>query len=151
MRHNVYGKKLGRDKNQRTALFRSLVNSLILSEKIETTESKAKAVKGLVDKIITQAKTPSTQRLVSQFLTQKKITDKLIKEILPRLETRTSGFTSVVKLGRRQGDGTMMVRMSLLLEEPTKTVKAIEKKEETKSEIKKEESKDQKSKSKKTK
>lgn len=126
MRHNVYGKKLGRDKNQRTALFKSLINSLILSEKIETTESKAKAVKGLVDRIITQAKTPSTQRLVSQFLTQKKITDKLIKEILPRLETRTSGYTSVVKLGRRQGDGTMMVRMSLLLEESAKPSKKAE-------------------------
>lgn len=141
MRHNVYGKKLGRDKNQRTALFKSLVNSLILSEKIETTEAKAKAVKGLVDKIITQAKTPSTQRLVSQFLTQKKITDKLVKELLPRLGGRTSGYTSVVKLGRRQGDGTMMVRMSLLLDESEKTVKASEKKEETKSEVKKEEKK----------
>lgn len=126
MRHNVYGKKLGRDKNQRTALFKSLVNSLILEETIETTEAKAKAIKGLVDKIITQAKTPSTQRLVSQFLTQKKINEKLIKEILPRLKSRTSGYTSVVKVGRRAGDGSLIVRMSLLLEESAKNIKKAE-------------------------
>lgn len=122
MRHRVYGKKLGRTKNQRTALFKSLVQSLILSEKIETTASKAKAIKGLVDNIISQAKSPNTRRLVSQFITSKKVFDKLIIEIVPRLGSRTSGFTSVVKLGSRQGDNASMVRMSLLLEE--KVIKA---------------------------
>lgn len=127
MRHSVYGKKLGRDKNERTALFKNLVQSLIQASSIETTEAKAKAIKGLVDKIINQAKTPSTQRLVSQFLTQKKTTEKLFKEVLPRLKTRNSGYTSIVKLGRRLGDGAMVVRMSLLLEES----KAVTKKEVT--------------------
>lgn len=127
MRHSVYGKKLGRDKNERTALFKNLVQSLIQASSIETTEAKAKAIKGLVDKIINQAKTSSTQRLVSQFLTQKKTTEKLFKEVLPRLKTRNSGYTSIVKLGRRLGDGAMVVRMSLLLEES----KAVTKKEVT--------------------
>ena len=122
MRHRVYGKHLGRDKNQRTALFKSLVQSLVLSESIQTTEAKAKAVKGLVDKIITQAKSPTTRRLVSQFLIKKEVSEKLIKTLLPRLQGRNSGYTSVVKLGRRAGDGAMVVKMSLLLDE-TKVAK----------------------------
>lgn len=117
MRHKIYGKHLGRSKNERRALFRSLIRSLILSEKIETTESKAKAVKGLVDKIINQAKSPNTRRLLGQFLTDKKIIEKLVKEIVPRLKDRSSGYTSLVRMGKRLGDNAMMVRMSLLLEE----------------------------------
>lgn len=118
MRHKVYGKHLGRNKNERTALFKNLVQSLILSESIETTEAKAKAIKGLIDKIITQAKSPSTRRLVSQFLVSKKTQDKLIKEILPRLSTRTSGYTSTVRMAKRLGDNALIVKMSLILEEP---------------------------------
>ncbi len=117
MRHKVYGKHLGRNKNQRTALFKSLVQSLFISEEIETTEAKAKSVKGLVDKIITQAKSPTSKRLVSQFLTKRETQDKLFKYLLPRLGNRNSGFTSIIKLGRRMGDGAMIVKMSLLLEE----------------------------------
>ena len=117
MRHRVYGKHLGRDKNQRTALFKSLVEALILSETIETTEAKAKAIKGLVDKLVTQAKSPTAQRLVSQFLIHKQTSDKLIKNILPRVKSRTSGYTSVVKMGRRMGDGALLVKMSLILDE----------------------------------
>lgn len=114
MRHRVYGKKLGRTKNERTALFRNLVQSLIISESIETTQTKAKAIKGLVDRLVNQAKTPATRRLVSQFLTNKTFADKLIKDIAPRLEGRSSGYTSLVKMGRRLGDSSMIVRMSLM-------------------------------------
>lgn len=117
MRHRVYGKHLGRDKDQRTALFKSLVRSLILEESIKTTQPKAKAVKGLIDKIITQAKSETSKRLVSQFLTQKLVTDKLTKDILPRLKSRTSGYTSMVRIGPRVGDGAMMVKVSLILDE----------------------------------
>jgi large subunit ribosomal protein L17 len=136
VRHNVYGAHLGRNKNQRTALFKGLVQSLILSESIQTTESKAKAVKGLVDKIINQAKDTSSRRLVSQFLATKSTQDRLVKDILPRLKDRTSGYTSVVRLGARQGDGAVMVKMSLLLSEikketkPAKEEKVVEVKEE---------------------
>jgi large subunit ribosomal protein L17 len=121
VRHSVYGKKLGRNKNQRTALFKALVSSLILSESIQTTQAKAQAIKGMVDKIITQAKNPTSRRFVSQFLTDKRVTDKLINNLLPRLSTRNSGYTSVVKLGPRLGDGAMLVQMTLLAEAP-KTV-----------------------------
>ncbi len=121
MRHSVYGKKLSRTKNERTALFKNLVRSLILHESIQTTDAKAKAIKSTVDKIITQAKSPTTRLLVSQFLVEKDIQEKLIKEILPCLKNRNSGYTSVVRVGKRLGDGAMMVRMSLLMEEIKKT------------------------------
>jgi large subunit ribosomal protein L17 len=123
VRHNVYGKKLGRNKNERSGLFKNLVQSLLTFEKIETTQAKAKAIKGLVDKIINQAKTPSTRRLVSQFLVDKKTQEKLINEVLPRLQTRNSGYTSTIKVGRRLGDGAMMVQIKLLLEDAKKETK----------------------------
>lgn len=128
MRHRVYGKKLSRNKNQRTALFKSLIGSLILFEKIETTEAKAKAIKGLVDRIITQAKSETTRRLVSQFLTQKKVQDKLSQDLVARLGGRSSGYVSTIRLGRRAGDGAMMVEMKLLLEESKTPAKKSESK-----------------------
>lgn len=122
MKHRVYGRHLGRSTNERTALFKNLVRSLILSEKIHTTEAKAKAIKGLVDQIINQAKSKNTQRLVSQFLVNKKVEEKLFKTLAPRLQNRTSGYTSIVKLGRRLGDGAPIVQMQLLLEQEVKAV-----------------------------
>lgn len=118
MRHRVYGKKLGLDKDGRANLFKSLVRSLIINETIETTDSKAKAIKGLVDKLVNQAKSPNTRRLLHQFLVDKKLVEKLVKEIIPGLSKRTSGYTSIVKMGPRLGDNAMMVRMSLLVEKP---------------------------------
>lgn len=112
MRHRVYGKHLSRDKNQRAALFKGLVSSLFLHGFIETTDTKAKAIKGLVDKVINQAKNKQT-RLLSSLLS-KQVEEKLVKEIAPALKDRNSGYTSIVKLGRRVGDGAMKVRMSLL-------------------------------------
>lgn len=141
MRHKVYGKHLSRDKDQRTALFKSLVRSLILEESIKTTQPKAKAIKGLVDKIITQAKSETSKRLVSQFLIHKPVAEKLTKVILPRVKSRTSGYTSVVKLGPRLGDGAMMVKLSLILDEvkaPVKKEATPKAKEEVKKETKKE-------------
>ena len=130
MRHRVYGKHLGRSKDQRTALFKSLVRSLILEESIKTTAPKVKAIKGLVDKIITQAKSETSKRLVAQFLTHKNVLDKLNNEILPRMASRTSGYTTTVRIGPRMGDGAMIVKMSLLLDAAkAKSSKAIAKEE----------------------
>lgn len=142
MRHRVYGKILGRDKNERQQLFRSLVESLILSERIETTQAKAKAVRGLFDKIVNLAKSKDTKRLVTQFLTHKKTVEKLEGEILPRVKSRTSGYTSITRIGKRLGDGAMMVSMSLILEDKKSSesgvkspqVTKIEKKEKPKKE-----------------
>lgn len=127
MRHNIYGKKLGRNKNQRRALFKNLVQALLIHGSIQTSKAKAKAIKGLVDKIISQAKNKNTQRLLQTFLNQKEIREKLIKEIAPALKDRQSGYTSLVKLGQRKGDGAMMVKMSLLMDERKVEVSKVEK------------------------
>lgn len=121
MKHSVYGKRLGRDKNQRTALFRGLVRALILHEAIKTTEAKAKAIKGLVDKLVNRAKRSdnASKQVVNSFLTQPDVAKKLFDDIALRYkDDRVSGYTSIVRLGTRQGDGAMMVRMSLI--EPKK-------------------------------
>lgn len=131
MRHRVYGKHLGRNKNQRTALFKSLVGSLFIHQSIQTTEQKAKAIKPLVDRIISNAKSETARRMVSQFFNQKSVEAKLTDEILPRLGDRKSGYTTVVRLGRRLGDGAMLVKMSLLLED-VKEGKGVSKKGEAK-------------------
>jgi large subunit ribosomal protein L17 len=104
-----------------------------LNEKIETTEAKAKAIKGLVDTLVTQAKSPNTRRLVSQFLTDKNLEERLVSDLAPRLSDRNSGYTSVVKLGLRPGDGAMVVQMSLLLSSELVAKKSETRKEAVKS------------------
>ena len=99
MRHRVYGKKLGRDKNERTALFKNLVQELVLHGTITTSESKAKAIKGLVDKIINLAKSKHSQRLLSAYFVNKDLQERLVKDIVPKLGARVSGFTSMVRMG----------------------------------------------------
>ena len=127
MRHRVYGKHLGRDKNQRSALFKGLIRSLILHESITTTESKAKAIKGLVDTLVAKGKRKenTARQFIQSLLPDKEISEKLVSEIASRYPNRTSGFTSLVKLGRRLGDGAMIVKMSLVEgEKEVKTEKA---------------------------
>ncbi len=133
MRHRVYGKKLGRTKNERTALFKSLVQELILHGTITTSESKAKAIKGLVDKIITLAKSKHSQRLLSAYFSNKSLQERLIKDIVPKLESRTSGYTSLIRIGERVGDRTTLVKMSIIGSE---NLKPFEKKEVVKVEKK---------------
>lgn len=139
MRHRVYGKHLGRDKDQRRNLFKSLVQSLLTHGTIQTSEIKAKAIKGLVDKVINSAKSnPQAGKLVQSFLFDKYLRERLVKEIVPKLGSRTSGYTSTVRVGTRLGDQTMMVRMSLIGAEELKPIvkekpakKAKEAEEET--------------------
>lgn len=101
------------------ALFRNLVFSLVKQGRIKTTQAKAKAIRGLVDKLVILAKKgdlAARRRLVA-FLKDRKIVNKLIGEIAPKFGTRPSGFTRIVSLGRRLGDGAMMVKMEFV--EPT--------------------------------
>lgn len=126
MRHKIYGKHFGRDKDERKNLFKGLVHSLLLSGTIQTSETKAKAIKGLIDKIINSAKkevkTPG-QPLIHSFLSDKSLKDRMINDILPKLGTKTSGYTRIIKMGTRLGDQTMMVKMSLIGAEELKPIK----------------------------
>jgi large subunit ribosomal protein L17 len=125
VRHRVYGKHLGRNKDQRKALFKGLMYALFSYGTIQTSETKAKAIKGLVDKVINFAKDKNIHNLQS-YVSDKDLRERLVKEISPKVGNRTSGYTRLVKLGTRIGDQTTMVKMSLIGAEE---LKPIQKKE----------------------
>lgn len=135
MRKNVFGRQLKRDTNERKALFKSLASSLVLSERIETTEAKAKAVRGHIDKLVSQAKRSSVnpQAHLQLYLNQQAI-GKFVSEVVPRFKNRTSGYTRMVRVRRRLADGAPMVLLEWV-EEPRKpatdeTTKSLKKKKE---------------------
>jgi len=109
MRHRVAGRAFGRTANHRKALFRGLVTSLFDHLKIETTAAKAKAVKGMAEKMITLGKKGdlSSRRLALSRIPNKKIVTKLFTEIAPKIE-RSSGYLRVVKSRFRAGDNSDM-------------------------------------------
>jgi large subunit ribosomal protein L17 len=115
-RHRIAGRKLNRNRGQRQALFKSLIRSLILEEEIQTTAPKAKAVQRLVDKLVAKGKlgTLHTRRLLSAFLGDKTAVNKLVDEVSPRMKERPSGFTRIIKLGRRRGDDAQIVSLSFV-------------------------------------
>jgi len=105
MNKNVFGRKFKRDVNERKALFKSLMSSLVLYERIETTESKAKAIKSEVEKLVTKAKQgDNSAKSVLEKSLSKPAFDKILKEIGPRFSKRAGGYTRLIKLGRRFGD-----------------------------------------------
>lgn len=112
MRKNIFGRQFKRDTNERKALFKSLISSLILQERIKTTEEKAKAIRAEVDKIITRAK--KGEEIAKHFL-QSKLPQNAIKKVIfkiaPRFEKRQGGYTRIIKLGRRFSDNAKMVLM----------------------------------------
>ena len=116
MRHRKKGKKLNRNTAQRKALFKGLIQALIVHEEIKTTQAKAKAIKGLTGKLITKAKKGSlhVRRQLLAFLQNKKAVSKLMDEIAPRFMKRQGGFTRIVTLGKRRGDDVMMVKLELV-------------------------------------
>ena len=107
MRHKVDGYKLGRDVSGRDALLRGLVTSVIEHERIVTTTTKAKAARPLVDNMITLAKrdTLHTRRQAAAFLRTPASVKKLFDTLGARFGNRNGGYTRIVKLGFRKGDG----------------------------------------------
>jgi large subunit ribosomal protein L17 len=136
MKKRVYGKKLGRERDTRRALFRSLTASLVENGKIKTTKTKAKAIKPLVEKLVTLAKEKdqvSYRRVYALLGNDKKATKKLFEEIAPIFKDREGGYTRIIKLGRRRGDDAMEVRMEWV----ETFEKAKNKKIQSKKEVKK--------------
>jgi len=136
MRKNVFGRQFSRDTNERKSLFKSLISSLILDESIKTTLEKAKAIKGDVDKLINKAKR-GDKRLATQLLQRSigiQAMEKVIKDLAPRLSDRTSGYTRIIKLGRRFSDNAQMVIMEWVVKKEIKELPAekVEKKPEAK-------------------
>ena len=129
MRHRVNGKKLRRNTAHRRALLRNLVTSLLERERVRTTLAKAKATRPLAEKMITLAKkdTLHTRRLVLRFIFKKNIVKKLFEEIGPRFIERPGGYTRIVKISPRAGDGAEMAMIELVGSEFKKKEKKKEK------------------------
>lgn len=111
MRHHNNIRKFGRNKNQRNALLKGLMLSLIAHGKIETTEAKAKELRPFIEKIISKAKigTLSSKRIIISRLYNKTAeVNKLINEIAPKYKDRDGGYTRISKLPRREGDASKM-------------------------------------------
>lgn len=117
-------------KSKNLPLLRNLIYSLVLFGKIKTTKARAKAITGLVDRIVNKIKegTVAGKRQVLTFLPQKPVVEKLMKEITPKLTGRSSGYTRIIKIGERLGDGAPMVAMEWVIDEKLATTESTEKK-----------------------
>ncbi|OFX17240.1 MAG: 50S ribosomal protein L17 [Armatimonadetes bacterium RBG_16_58_9] len=142
MRHRVAGRKLGLPTDQRLALLRGLVRSLIMYEAIETTEPRAKEARAMAEKLITLAKRNDlhAKRLARKVLpaprtpkamhsahgaAEKKVREdmrsqdalkRLFEVVAPKFDDKTSGFTRIIKIGFRKGDGARIVKLELAVD-----------------------------------
>ena len=116
MRHHRSGKKLGRDAAHRKALYANLASSLIEHGRIRTTEAKAKAVRPIVEKMITLGRRGdlAARRQALAYLRSQDAVHLLFAEVAPRFANRNGGYTRIVKLGRRAGDGAETAYLELV-------------------------------------
>ncbi len=116
MRHRKAGFKLQRDPSARRALLRGLTTSVILQDRVITTVTKAKAVKPLVEKMITLGKkdTLHTRRQAASYLQTPGAVQRLFDTLAPRFSEREGGYTRIVRLGPRKGDGAEMALIEVL-------------------------------------
>lgn len=110
MKKNILGKKLQRDKNERKALFKALMSSLILHDSIKTSEAKAKAIKPQIERLITKAKnlTNASTQIIRESINPNAV-DRFLSDIAPRFKDRNGGYTRIIKLGKRLGDKSQIV------------------------------------------
>ena len=116
MRHRVAGRKLSRPTGHRMAMYYNLTAELLKYEKIITTQAKAKEVRGIAEKVITLGKVGSlhARRQALAMISDKKVVEKVFNELAPRYANRTGGYTRILKLGPRMGDGAPMAQLELM-------------------------------------
>ncbi len=116
MRHRKGGSKLQRDGGARRALFKGLTTSVIVHDRVVTTIAKAKAVRPMIDRMITLAKrdTLHSRRQAAAFLETPAAVKRLFETLGPRFAQRNGGYTRVVRLGYRKGDGAEQAVLELL-------------------------------------
>jgi len=116
MRHLKKGRKLNRDKEHRKAMFSNMITSLLRHERIKTTTPKAKELRRYCEKIITRAKenTLHNKRIVMKKIKDRDIVAKLFDEIAPRYKNVNGGYTRIIKMGNRLGDGAEMSIIELV-------------------------------------
>lgn len=137
MRHKVAGRKFGRTANQRKALLRGVVSSLFEHQRIETTVAKAKAVKGIAEKLVTFGKRGDlhAKRMVFSFIPNRSVVAKLFSEIAPRFLNRNGGYLRIIKTRLRVNDRAPMAILEFIDYNDIKdkaTVQKENKKAETK-------------------
>jgi large subunit ribosomal protein L17 len=116
MRHRNYGRKLSRNTEHRRALLRNLVTSLILEERIETTLAKAKAARGIAERMITLGKRgdATARQLAEGYCMTSKAVKKLFDDVAKRFTKRPGGYTRIVRTGWRRGDGAETAVLELV-------------------------------------
>jgi large subunit ribosomal protein L17 len=116
MKHAVAGRRFDMATDQRIAMFRSLVTQVLKHDSIQTTEARAKEVKPLVDKMVTLGKrgTLHARRQALAYIYEPDVVERLFDEIAPRYTARPGGYTRVLKIGQRKGDGAMMAQLELV-------------------------------------
>jgi large subunit ribosomal protein L17 len=116
MRHRKKKVILDRKRGARDALLRGLATSVILYESVNTTFAKAKAVRPVVEKLITtgRKKTLDSRRKLMKVLTVETAVNKILEELGPRYASRPGGYTRIIKLGRRKGDGAEIAQIQLV-------------------------------------
>jgi len=116
MRHRNKNKILDRQKGPRELMLRNLASSILIYEKVKTTKAKAQAVRPLVERMITAAKAGdlNARRGLIKVLLQKNAVKKAMEVLGVRYKERQGGYTRVIKLGNRAGDGAEMVQIELV-------------------------------------
>jgi large subunit ribosomal protein L17 len=131
MRHRNAGFKLGRNTSHRRALLRNLVTSILLNDRVETTITKAKATRPIVEKMITLGKrgdVHARRQAASYLMTPESVT-RLFSTVAPRYGSRNGGYLRIVRSGQRQGDAAEMAFIELLGAEQELDAKAAKRAE----------------------
>ncbi len=115
MRHRVSGRKFGLPSDQRMALLKGLLRALLIQGAIETTETRAKDLRSIAEKVITMARTNDihSRRLTRRWLNDEDLVKSLFDNIAPKFANKNGGYTRMTKIGARRGDAAPMVKMEL--------------------------------------
>ncbi len=130
MNHRIGGRRFGLPSDQRRSLLKGLVRSLFVYQTIRTTETRAKDVRKIAEKIITAARvdTLHARRQARRYLNDETLVRHLFTQIAPEFRTSPGGYTRIIKIGQRRGDAATLVQLSLVTDrifglpvEPEKT------------------------------
>ena len=121
MKHQIKGRKLGRNTPHRKAMLRNMVTSLLDCERIETTDARAKELRGVAERMITLGKrgTLHARRMALRVIQTESVVSKVFSELSQRYRDREGGYTRVIKIGNRRGDNSP-VSIIELVKEPVK-------------------------------
>ena len=129
MRHRKKNRRLGRKNTHRKATLKNLARALLVKESLKTTKIKAREAQSLIDNLITIAKknSPESKRRVFALIRDKSLISLLFNEIAPRFKTRNSGYTRIIPIYPRRGDGSPMAILELVEKKPAVVPKKAQK------------------------